>query len=106
MEAKPPNQLAASPRFLLSGYLWRPTTDRCRHFRFGRLKDRETKLSTNTGAEELGLSLRGAGSDEAISGCGQRWLRSARHDTSTLCHRVGVLSHSPKHLQGIRSRAG
>ncbi len=60
-------------------------------------KDCETKLWTNNGAEETRLSLRGVVSDEAISVFGQRLLRSARNDTLTLCHAVGVLSHSPKY---------
>jgi len=59
-------------------------------------KDRETKLWTTKGAEETRVSLRGEVSDEAISVFGQRLLRSARNDTLTLCHAVGVLSHSPK----------
>ena len=59
-------------------------------------KDRETKLWTTKGAKELRVSLRGAVSDEAISVFGQRLLRSARNDTLTLDHAVGVLSHSPK----------
>src|SRR6185369_9942160 len=59
-------------------------------------KDCETKLWTTKGAEETRLSLRGAVRDEAISVLGQRWLRCARHDTLTLCHVLGVLSHSPK----------
>ena len=45
---------------------------------------------------ETGLSLRGALSDEAISGFGQGLLRYARNDTWTLGHTVEVLSHSPK----------
>jgi hypothetical protein len=50
----------------------------------------------NKGAVEMRLLLRGAVRDEAISVCGQRLLRSARNDPFTLCHPVGVLSHSPK----------
>jgi len=59
-------------------------------------KDRETKLWTTKGAKELRLSLRGAVSDEAISVFGHILFRSARNDTLTLDHAVGVLSHSPK----------
>jgi hypothetical protein len=61
-------------------------------------KGRETTLWTNTRAMEARLSLRGAVSDGAISGFGQGLLRCARNDTLTLCHAVGVLSHSPKPL--------
>ncbi len=41
------------------------------------------------------LSLRGALSDEAISVFRQGLLRCARNDTLSLCHVIGVLSHSP-----------
>jgi len=39
------------------------------------------------------LSLRGAVRDEAIPGGGQRLLRSARNDISTLCQVMEGLSH-------------
>jgi hypothetical protein len=64
------------------------------------LWDRETKPWPHRVAKEVMLSLRGAVSDEAISVFGQRLLRSARNDTLTLCHVVGVLSHSPQLLTG------
>jgi hypothetical protein len=59
-------------------------------------KDRETKPWPRRVAKKAILSLRGAVRDEAISVFGQRLLRSARNDTLTLCHAVGVLSHGPK----------
>jgi nickel/cobalt exporter len=68
------------------------------------IKDRETKIWTNRGAEETRLSLRGAVRDEAISGFGQRLLRSARNDPLTLCHAVGGGAHDLRPGLSLRLR--
>jgi DNA-binding winged helix-turn-helix (wHTH) protein len=58
-------------------------------------KDCETKPWPQR-KRETGLSVRGARSDEALSGFRQGWLRCARNDTWTLGPTVEILSHSPK----------
>jgi hypothetical protein len=45
--------------------------------------------------EKMSLSLRGALSDEAISGFGQRLLRCARKDSLDLVPCSRALSHNP-----------